>query len=97
MSKLAALKPLLITDPHNQNLYLDLVAEIIKEEMVDYLKCLEDPNYDICETKKNKKRYRKAYKLVLEHYSTSAEYYDYLLDIYGPVAVIKNENWGCRY
>ena len=85
MSKLAALKSLLITDPHNQDLYFDLVAEIIKEEMVEYLKYLEDPNYDICETKKNRKRYRKAYKLVLEHYSTPAEYYLALQDIYGCV------------
>lgn len=85
MSKLAALKSLLITDPHNQNLYLDLVAEIVKEEMVEYLKCLENPDYDICETKKNKKRYRKAYQLVLEHYSTPTEYHDSLLEIYGPL------------
>jgi len=83
MSKLAALKSLLITNVHDQGLYLDLVSEIIREEMVEYLKLLKDPDHDIYETEKNKKRSRKAYQLVLEHYSTTTQFQQSMFDIYG--------------
>jgi len=89
MSELAALKSLLISNPHNQGLYYDVVTDIIREEMVEYLKLLQDPDYDIYENKKNKKRYRKAYTLVLEHYSTPTQFQQSMIDIYG---VSNNEN-----
>ena len=89
MSKLEALKTLMLSNSGCQNDYLDLVDEIVKREAKDIILQGLQPDWDIHETKKNKKKLIKAFERVLKYYCTKDEWEAFIHSTYGVGALEK--------
>ena len=79
--KIEALKVLLDREG-NLGFYYDVVDDLIRFAMVDNLKDLAKPDWDINETPENKAELRKAFTKVLKFYTTKKEFEQHLKDIY---------------
>lgn len=74
--------------------YYDLVEDIIREEMFDILVDLKNPDYDIHETKENKKKLRKSCERVLKYYSNKNQWDSAIFEIYGKDGLDKKPYYG---
>ena len=89
MSKLEALKTLMFNSSGYQNEYLDLVDQVVKQEAKDIILQELQPDWDILETKKNKKKLIKAFERVLKYYCTKDEWEAFIHSTYGAEALEK--------
>ena len=89
MSKLEALKTLMFNEATHFNDYVDLLDEVIKDDLKDVILQELQPDWDIHETKKNKKKLIKAFERVLKYYCTKDEWEAFIHSTYGAEALDK--------